>query len=49
MDHPRSAFGAAPSRGRTQRTGEAGSAGAWHGHALCVSRCTQPMLLKATP
>jgi tol-pal system protein YbgF len=28
MDHPRSAFGASPSRGRRQRTGEAGSAAA---------------------
>jgi alkaline phosphatase D len=27
-DHPRSAFGASPSRGRTQRPGKAGSAGA---------------------
>jgi|GEM_PF-2404232 len=42
MKHPRSAFGASPSRGRTQRSGEAGSAGAseW-AHFLPASQQTR--------
>jgi len=41
MKHPRSAFGAAPSRGRYQRPGEAGSA-----VAPGLHRVVQPFLLK---
>ncbi|MDP1936398.1 MAG: hypothetical protein Q8K91_04230 [Hylemonella sp.] len=41
MKHPRSAFGATPSRGRYQRPGKAGSA-----VALGLHRVMQPSLLK---
>jgi len=42
MKHPRSAFSASPSKGRTQRSGEAGTAGAseW-AHFFPASRQTR--------
>jgi hypothetical protein len=40
MTHPRSAFGASPSRGRRLRTGEAGSvAAAWFARGVPSAAC----------
>ena len=49
MTHPRSAFGASPSRGRHQRTGKAGSAvSAWLRQFVLLPLCT-PLVASAAP